>query len=130
MRALIVDDSRAYRMLLQRSLKHLGFDTVEAENGTEALELLRKEKDIQLITVDQNMPIMPGTQLVQLVRELAEFKTVPILMISVDEHGHKEALDAGVTEYLIKPVTTEMIGEKLIWMGITPPGRGAERDGN
>jgi two-component system, chemotaxis family, chemotaxis protein CheY len=123
MRVLIVDDSRASRMVLQKFMKELRFETIEAENGGHALWLLSQKPDIQLMTVDYHMPQMNGTQLVRLVREKPEFASLPILMISVESRTEyqSEAIQAGVNEYLIKPFTKEMIEEKLRLMGIEPP---------
>ncbi|MBI4660869.1 MAG: response regulator [Verrucomicrobia bacterium] len=120
MRVLIIDDSRANRMVLQRILQGFGFETVEAENGGDAIWLLRKDTNIQLITVDYHMPQMTGVQFVRLVREKPEFAKIPILMISVERRPEvqAEALASGVNEFLMKPFSKEMVEEKLMLMGV------------
>lgn len=122
MRALIIDDSRANRMVLQRFLKELGFETTEAENALDAIWKLNKGEDITLITVDYNMPKMTGTQFVRLVREKPELQAVPIIMITSDNTAQRvtEALQAGSNEFLVKPFTKEMIEEKLVALGLDP----------
>ena len=119
MRALIIDDSRANRMVLQRFLKEFGFETTEAENALDAIWKLNKGEDITLITVDYNMPKMTGTQFVRVVREKPELKEVPIIMITSDNTAQRmtEALQAGTNEFLVKPFTKEMIEQKLITLG-------------
>ena len=119
MRALIIDDSRANRMVLQRFLKEFGFETTEAENALDAIWKLNKGEDITLITVDYNMPKMTGSQFVRVVREKPELKEVPIIMITSDNSAQRmtEALQAGTNEFLVKPFTKEMIEQKLITLG-------------
>ncbi|MBI4660870.1 MAG: response regulator [Verrucomicrobia bacterium] len=126
MRALIIDDSRANRMVLQRILKELAFETTEAENALDAIWTLNKGEDIALITVDYNMPKMTGTQFVRLVREKPELGEVRIIMITSENSPQRreEALQAGANEFLVKPFTKEMIEEKLAALGLgskTPP---------
>lgn len=126
MRALIIDDSRANRMVLQRMLREFGFETAEAENALDAIWKLNTGEDIALITVDYNMPKMTGTQFVRVVREKPELGDVKILMITSDNTTQRrdEALQAGSNEFLVKPFTKEMIGEKLKMIGFnleTPP---------
>jgi len=119
MRALIIDDSRANRMVLQRFLKEFGFETTEAENALDAIWKLNKGEDITLITVDYNMPKMTGSQFVRVVREKPELKEVPIIMITSDNSAQRmtEALQAGTNEFLVKPFTKEMIEQKLVTLG-------------
>lgn len=123
MRALIIDDSRANRMVLQRFLKEFGFETTEAENALDAIWQLNRGQDIALITVDYNMPKMTGTQFVRLVREKPELSEMKILMITSDTNPQRrtEALQAGTNEFLVKPFTKEMLEEKLSALGISRP---------
>lgn len=122
MRALIIDDSRANRMVLQRMLKEFGFETAEAENALDAIWKLNKGEDIALITVDYNMPKMTGTQFVRVVREKPELQDIRILMITSENtmQRREEALQAGANEFLVKPFTKEMIAEKLKLLGFDP----------
>ena len=62
-KALVVDDSRAVRMILGRTLKELGFEVREAANGREALEVIEIEKNaVTLVLADWNMPEMNGLE--------------------------------------------------------------------
>ena len=68
-KALVVDDSRAIRMILAKTLAELGYEVCEAANGREALAVLEREKAaISLVLVDWNMPEMNGLEFVQAVR--------------------------------------------------------------
>ena len=119
MRALIIDDSRANRMVLQRMLKEFAFETVEAENALDAIWKLNRGEDIALITVDYNMPKMTGTQFVRVAREKRELDAIRILMITSENtpQRREEALQAGANEFLVKPFTKEMLAEKLTAIG-------------
>jgi len=124
MRVLIIDDSRANRMVLQMMLKEFGFETVEAESGMDAIWELKKRTDIDLITVDYNMPGMNGVQFARLVREKTEFDKIPILMVTVEANPDRqiEAHEAGVNEFLMKPFSKEMLEAKLDYLGFSTQG--------
>ena len=69
MKALVVDDSRAMRTILVRMLRGVGYEVFEAENGHDALDILRNESPLKLILVDWNMPVMNGIDFVRAVRD-------------------------------------------------------------
>ena len=120
MRALIVDDSRAARMFIDRAVKSLGFTTVEAEHGAAALELLTRIDAVDAMLVDWNMPVMDGLEFVKNVRKHREYSSIPILMISSesDPKMMARALIAGTDDYLVKPVDAEMLRERLAALGV------------
>ena len=64
MKALIVDDSRAMRMIIGRTLKALGYDVVEAGNGREGLDAIAASGPFEVALVDGNMPVMDGFEFV------------------------------------------------------------------
>lgn len=105
-------------MVLVKFMREIGFETMESESALDALWLLKQRKDIDLITVDYNMPKMTGIQFARLVREKPELDTVKIMMITSETSLQDEASEAGVNEYLIKPFDKPMIEEKLVSMGI------------
>src|SRR5262245_53416137 len=115
---LIVDDSAAIRKILQRVLRQadviLG-EIFEAGDGVEALAALR-EKKIGLVLSDINMPNMDGLQLLSQIRGNAEFKNLPVLMITTEGSQNKvmEAVNLGATGYVRKPFTADQIKEKLV----------------
>jgi two-component system, chemotaxis family, chemotaxis protein CheY len=120
MRALVVDDSKAMRMILGKTLKELGFQVAEAGHGREALTRLNEGEDIDLMLVDWNMPVMNGYELVCAVRANALLGSVRIMMVTteISMNQVQQALAAGANEYLMKPFTKEILIEKLTLLGM------------
>ncbi len=119
--ALVVDDSRAIRTILSRTLKELGFEVREAANGKEALEMIQAEKTaVTLILVDWNMPEMNGLDLLKQLRQHPEFSSLVVVMVTAEtDMDHiAEALEAGANEYVMKPFTKDIIVGKLQLAGI------------
>ena len=122
MRALVVDDSRAMRKIIAGALRKLGYETVEAADGAEALKVLGEGPLPDLATVDWNMPVMDGLTFVTQVRANREYRALTLMMVTTEaEHGQiVRALAAGAHEYLIKPFTVEALEEKLALLGLLP----------
>ena len=115
MNILVVDDARLMALVLQRHLHRLGHPEVAiVESAEEALDYL-KEQAVSLLIVDWSLPGMDGLDLVKELRAGEKYRHLPIIMVT----GHSErdevieALEAGVDEYLIKPVTYEVLEEKI-----------------
>ena len=107
MRALVIDDSKAIRLILGRIVKQIGFDVLEAENGLKALEQLKKAKGtVDLALVDWNMPEMNGYEFVCAVREDPQYKDLLLMMVTTETEMSQvvKALEAGANEYLMKTV--------------------------
>lgn len=112
---LIVDDFATMRRILKNILKQLGFTNVtEADDGSTALELL-KTNSFDLIISDWNMPKMTGLDLLKNVRAAPETKDIPFLMVTAEAQKQNviEAVQAGVSNYVVKPFTADQISEKL-----------------
>lgn len=112
---LCVDDFATMRRILKNILKQLGFNNItEADDGTTALEELKKS-NYDLIISDWNMPKMTGLELLKTVRSTPEFKDIPFLMVTAEAQKQNviEAVQAGVSNYVVKPFTAEAIAEKL-----------------
>ncbi len=120
MKALIVDDSRAMRMILAKMLRALDIDVLEAEDGAAALGALADEPD--LVLVDWNMPGMSGLDFVVAARGSAYSYDGKIMLVTAEtEVDHVvKALEAGADEYLMKPFSTEAVVEKLRLLRLTP----------
>jgi two-component system chemotaxis response regulator CheY len=120
MRALVIDDSRAMRMILTRILKEVGFDVVEAGHGREALERLAGIRPPDLLMVDWNMPIMDGLALIKAVRADRAYDLARIMMVTTESERARvaEALAAGANDYMMKPFTREAVLKKLTRMGL------------
>jgi len=114
-KVLIVDDFATMRRILKNILKQIGFKNIlEADDGTTALEVLEKQ-DVDLIISDWNMPKMTGLELLKNVRGSVKYKRTPFLMVTAEAQKQNviEAVQAGVSNYVVKPFTAEAISEKL-----------------
>jgi two-component system chemotaxis response regulator CheY len=112
---LIIDDFATMRRILKNILKQLGFkNLVEADDGTTALNVLESQK-IDLIISDWNMPKMTGLELLKKVRASTEYEKIPFLMVTAEAQKQNviEAVQAGVSNYVVKPFTAEAISDKL-----------------
>lgn len=120
MKALVVDDSNTMRAVLRRILQMRGFETVEAKHGLEALRVLSQTGTADLALVDWNMPEMNGLEFVTEVRKNPAHAQMRIMMVTT-ETGLREvqsAMDAGDTDYLMKPFTTGQVDDKLALLGL------------
>jgi len=113
----VVDDSTAIRKILQRALRQTGMSIgtiYEAGNGQEALTLLETEK-VDLILSEINMPKMDGLQLLASVKTSAQWRYIPVVIITAESGATKvcEAVRLGAAGYLRKPITPDQITEKL-----------------
>jgi two-component system, chemotaxis family, chemotaxis protein CheY len=120
-KALVVDDSRAVRMILTRTLKELGYEVREASNGLEALEVIEAEKSaVTLVLADWNMPEMNGLDLLKRLRQSPEFSSLVVIMVTTETELDQmaTALDAGANEYVMKPFTKDILVEKLQLVGV------------
>ena len=122
-KALVVDDSRAVRMILARTLKELGFEVREAANGREALEVMEVEGTaVSLVLADWNMPEVNGFELLQQLRQNSELSSLVVVMVTTETELDQmaAALEAGANEYVMKPFTRDILVEKLELVGIHP----------
>jgi two-component system chemotaxis response regulator CheY len=121
MRAMVVDDSRAMRMLLRRNLSAIGCEVSEAGGGLDALSSLNSQPQLpSLLLVDWNMPEMTGLELVKKVRCEPRYAAIRVLMVTTETELDQmaSALEAGADEYLMKPFTKEALADKLRLLGI------------
>jgi two-component system chemotaxis response regulator CheY len=123
MRALVVDDSRAVRLIIGTILRELGIDVIEAGNGREALQRMTEHPELELVLVDWNMPEMNGLEYIRAVRSAGEYDAVRIMMVTTETEQEQviRALDAGANEYLMKPFTKEVLIAKLSLLDIDTP---------
>jgi two-component system chemotaxis response regulator CheY len=124
-RAILIDDSRAMRMILRRVVLKLGFDAVEAGDGRAALDLIADLPEVpDLALVDWNMPIMNGLEFVVAARADPELRRMSLVMVSTEGERSQivRALAAGAHEYVIKPFTEQAMIEKLALLGLVATG--------
>src|SRR5262249_4948538 len=115
------DDSRAVRLILSKTLKELGFEVLQAGNGREALDVMRRNgTGVQLALVDWNMPEMTGIEFVRRLRKNPDFNEVALMMVTTETEMEQvcSALEAGANEYMMKPFTREAVEDKLRLMGV------------
>jgi two-component system chemotaxis response regulator CheY len=117
---LLVDDSRAVRLICRRVMSSLGFESLEAEHGRQALDVVRSGRTIDVILLDWNMPVMDG---LEFLRALAAEPLVPrptVIMCTTENEASRiaEALAAGATEYIMKPFNEEIVRLKFQEVGV------------
>ena len=132
-RLLIVDDSLLMRDIIQETVKDAFPEvlTSVANDGNEAQTMLA-QKHFDLVLCDWEMPALNGNELLQWLRERSSEKKVPFIMITAkDEKEHiLEAMKLGVTDYIVKPFTPEILCQKVKialnksgWIEPSAPGR-------
>lgn len=114
LRVLVVDDSRVSRIQLVETLTAAGIGVVEAGDGQEALWRARTEH-FDLVLTDIHMPIMDGLELCQRLRELKQYKTTPVLVLTSDRTRERvqEGRKVGVTGWMTKPTKLELLAETV-----------------
>ena len=111
---LTVDDSASIRQMVSFTLKGAGYDVTEAVDGQDALEKANR-KAFNLVLTDINMPRMDGLKLLEKLREISQYKTIPILMLTTESDDEMKAKGraAGATGWLVKPFNPESLLEVI-----------------
>ena len=115
MKILVVDDFTTMRKVVRNLLKQGGYENVvEAEDGVAALKVI-KSQQIDFIISDWNMPNMTGIELLKAVRADAAVAATPFLMVTAEalQDNIVTAVKAGVSNYIVKPFTAEVLSEKI-----------------
>jgi two-component system chemotaxis response regulator CheY len=117
--ALVIDDSRAVRLLVGNILRDLGFDVVAAGHGQEGLKRLEENPEIRLVLIDWNMPVMDGLEFIQAVRKVRAWDDVQLVMVTTETESEQvqRAMTAGANEYVMKPFTAQVLVAKLSLLG-------------
>lgn len=120
MRLLIIDDSRTMRRLLCAIVAPLPAETIEAENGQQGLEQLQANWPVDLALVDWDMPVMCGLDFVKAVRADSRFDGMKVLMVTARNSmdAVSQAIEAGASDFLMKPLTEAMVVEKVRMLGL------------
>ncbi len=133
MKILVVDDFPTMRRIVKTLLRQNGYSNfVEAEDGMQALDILKKTPDIEFVVSDWNMPNMTGIELLKTVRADAKLKHLPFLMVTAEAEKENiiEAVKSGVSNYVVKPFTGQTLAEKLakiyanLGIKVAPPKAG------
>jgi CheY-like chemotaxis protein len=116
---LVVDDDASHRVLICDLLEEMGYHTVQAANGKEALDHL--ERDVpQAVLLDLRMPVMSGWGLLEALKKMPRARNLPIIIISA--YGFEwEAELVGASGYISKPVDLEKVRETVSNIVGPPP---------
>ena len=108
LKVLVVDDESRMRKLVKDFLSKSGYEVIEAEDGSRALDIFFEQKDIALIILDVMMPNMDGWQTC---REIRQYSKVPIIMLTAksDERDELQGFGLGVDEYITKPFSPKIL---------------------
>jgi len=113
---LIVDDSKTDRSIMQKGLKPLGISIIEATNGVEALEILKKgDKVFDAMLIDIEMPQMDGYTLASEIRKYSKYKNMPLLAVTSrsSKSDRLRGVEVGMTEYITKPYSLEYLANTV-----------------
>lgn len=102
---LLVEDTEDNRLMMRRLLEMSGYRVSEATNGAEAVRTAQAEKP-EIILMDLSLPLVDGLAATRRIRQLREFRDVPIIAVSAHDSAdfHTEALAAGCNAYITKPI--------------------------
>jgi len=99
---LLIDDDAATRMLCSVSLRALGIEVIEAEDGKQGLELVRRERP-DLVLLDVSMPGLDGFEVGELVRRHRKTRHIPLMFLSGEAENDSRARELGAIACLAKP---------------------------
>ena len=118
-KVLIVDDDLRNVFALTSVLEANGMDVIFAENGKDGIETLRANPDVDLVLMDIMMPEMDGYQTMEAVRQLAEFKQLPIISLTAKamKGDREKSIASGASDYITKPVDTDQLLSLMrVWL--------------
>ncbi|MDR2345298.1 MAG: response regulator [Planctomycetaceae bacterium] len=113
-RVLVADDSSTMRKIILRALLAVGIkDVTEAADGVQAVEIFNSGGKFDMVLTDWNMPGKTGLEVLKAIR--AKDEKIPVIMVTTEAERTRvlEAIAAGVTDYLVKPFTSDTLREKL-----------------
>jgi two-component system chemotaxis response regulator CheY len=112
----VVDDFATMRKIVKNVLKQIDITNVsEAENGKQALEILRKDGDFELIVSDWIMPEMTGIEFLKACKDDESIKKIPFVMVTAEAQKDSviEAIKNGVDNYIVKPFTPDKLQDAI-----------------
>jgi CheY-like chemotaxis protein len=116
---LIVDDDVRNVFALTCALEQCGMTVLNAEGGTEGLEILKSVPDIEMVLMDLMMPELDGYDTIRIIRGCEQFKDLPIIAVTAKamKGDREKCLDAGASDYIAKPVNVEQLTSLLrLWL--------------
>jgi len=118
-KALIVDDDIRNIFAMTSVLERFKMQVVSAENGKDGIQLLLDHKDIDIVLMDIMLPVMDGYTTIRAIREISEFKELPIIAVTAKamKGDREKCLAAGASDYICKPVEAEQLRSMLrLWV--------------
>jgi len=115
LRVLAVDDDMINRKLIKSMLMKTDnvSEVIEAANGMDALDILKKDTSIDIVLLDIIMPIMGGIDFLKVARADEQMKGIPVIVLTTDETIRAEALNVGANDFLTKPIREKDIVSKI-----------------
>ena len=116
MKTLVVDDFATMRKIVKNVLRQIDITNItEAENGKQALDILRKEGDFELIVSDWIMPEMTGIEFLKACKDDESVKKIPFVMVTAEAQKDSvlEAIKGGVDNYIVKPFTPDKLQDAI-----------------
>ena len=116
---LLVDDDMRNLFALSKILKERGMETIKAENGKNALEMLEIHQDTNLVLMDLMMPEMDGYEAMKLIRSQLRLENLPVIALTAKamKDDKQKCIDAGANDYITKPIDTErLLSLMRIWL--------------
>jgi len=113
-RILVAEDNKTNQMVISAMLKKLGYEFIICNNGQEAFDTLKAEK-FNLVLMDCQMPVMDGFATTQAIRQQAQWEKLPIIALTagVTAKEQKQCFDAGMSDFLSKPVVIDTLKNML-----------------
>ncbi len=111
---LLADDEFAMRHILKSILRQMGnFDFIEAKNGLEAIQLMKKYKP-DLVFLDVYMPTMNGIEALKKIKDNPAINEIPVIMCTAEANPKivQKVIMSGANDYVVKPFTMEIIHNK------------------
>jgi two-component system chemotaxis response regulator CheY len=119
LKIMTVDDSNTIRRVFKNTLPKIFIDTieiVEAEDGQEALDVLAQNKDVQIIFLDVNMPVMKGDEFLEKMRTMSEYNDIRVVMATTEAEKRTvmKIMKLGANGYIIKPFNYDTVVKALL----------------
>lgn len=127
--ALVADDEPHIGRIIKMKLEQGPFRVTLAYDGREALEVLRREPDIQIVLLDLMMPHLSGLDVLAEIRSQPQWKDLPCIILTAagQEQQHRLALRLGATEFLTKPFSPKKLYARTAELvGVAPADGGAD----